>query len=195
MISNRFLRLATFAVAALLAGCGSIHNTFTDGADARVMLRGNDAVAYHTAGKPVPGDRAINATYDGDVYRFASAANKQAFEADPRRYAPAYAGFCASGAPYALKANIGADVFTIYNGRLYLFGSERVRAHWLMDADANVRAGDAYWENETKDVAFRLQNLKRYTIKVPGYKTDAELDAEHVKRFGKLPPGAPAPKP
>jgi YHS domain-containing protein len=187
-------RLAVLGAAALAAGCGTVHNTVRDGADERVILRGNDAVAYHTAGKPVKGDPAIRSIYDGDAYRFASAANKQAFDADPKRYAPAYAGFCASGAPYALKANIGAEVFTVYRGRLYLFGSERVKAHWLMDADPNVEQGDAYWENETKDVPFRWQNFKRYTFKVPGYKTDAELDAEYLKRFGKLPPGAPAPR-
>jgi YHS domain-containing protein len=175
----------------LLAGCGTVHNTIADGGDARVMLRGNDAVAYFTQGKPVKGEPAIKSTYDGDVYRFASEANKRAFDADPKRYAPAYAGFCASGAPYALKANIGADVFAIHDGRLYLFGSERSKANWLMDAAQNVKAGDAYWENETRDVPFRVQNLKRYTFKVPGYKTDAELDAEYFRRFGRLPPGAP----
>jgi YHS domain-containing protein len=195
MALNRLVLLAALAGTALFAaGCGTVHNTVRDGADDRVILRGNDAVAYQTVGKPVKGNAAISSTYDGDIYRFASAANKQAFDANPQRYAPAYTGFCASGAPYALKANIDADVFTIYNGRLYLFGSERVKAHWLMDADANVKTGDAYWENETKDTPFRWQNFKRYTFKVPGYKTDAELDAEYLKRFGKLPPGAPAPR-
>jgi YHS domain-containing protein len=183
--------LFLFALAVALAGCGTVHNTVRSGDDERVILRGNDAVAYFTAGKPVKGDPAIKSVYDGDVYRFATEANKKSFDADPKRYAPAYAGFCASGAPYALKANIDADVFTIYKGRLYLFGSERVKAHWLMDGDENVRKGDSYWENETKDVPFRWQNFKRYTFKVPGYKTDAELDAEYLRRFGKLPPGAP----
>jgi YHS domain-containing protein len=185
------IHLAALCVALLLAGCGTVHNTIADAGDERVILRGNDAVAYFTQGKPVKGQLAIKSTYDGDVYRFASEANKRAFDANPKRYAPAYTGFCASGAPYALKANIGADVFAIHEDRLYLFGSERSKANWLMDAAQNVKAGDAYWENETKDVPYRVQNVKRYTFKVPGYKTDAELDAEHFRRFGRLPPGAP----
>lgn len=189
--TRHLLTLALAAAAVLATGCGAVHNTIADGDDPRLMLRGNDAVAYVTEGKPVQGSPAIRSTYDGDVYRFASEANRRLFDDSPQRYAPAYAGFCASGAPYALKANIGAEVFTVYQGRLYLFGSERVKAHWLMDADENVRRGDAYWENEMKDAPFRWQNFKRYTFKVPGYRTDAELDAEYLRRFGELPPGAP----
>lgn len=166
----------------VLAGCGTVHNTVRDGADARLILRGNDAVSYFVDDRPVRGDPAIRSTYQGDTYRFASFAHKKMFDADPARYAPAYAGFCASGAPYALKANIGAQVHVIYKGRLYLFGSERSKANWLMDVDANVRLGDDYWEQETKDVPFRLQNWKRYVFKVPHYKTDDELDAERARR-------------
>jgi hypothetical protein len=61
----------------------------------------------------------------------------------------------------------------------------------MMDADKNIAVGDRYWEEETKEVPYRWQNFKRYTFKVPGYKTDAELDAEYFKRYRKLPPGAP----
>jgi YHS domain-containing protein len=176
------MRLGLLLATLALAGCGTVHNTVRDGADERLILRGNDAVAYFTAGKPVPGDPAIKSEFQGDTYRFASAAHKKLFDADPAKFAPAYAGFCASGAPYALKANIGARVHALYKGRLYLFGSERSRANWLMDAEENVRLGDDYWEQETKEVPHRLQNWKRYVFKVPHYKTDDELDAERRRR-------------
>ena len=187
-------RLLALLFTILLAGCGTVHNTVRDGQDDRLALRGNDVVAYFTVGRPVKGDPAIRSQYDGDVYRFASDANKRLFDAEPHKYAPAWSGFCASGTHYALKAAIGADVFMVYKGRLYLFGSERSKANWLMDADDNIRLGNQYWEKETKDVPYRVQNFKRLVFKVDHYKTDRELDAEHLKRFGKLPPGAPAPR-
>jgi len=186
--------LIAMLAALVLAGCGTVHNTMHDGADERVMLRGNDPVSYFSGAGPQKGDAALKSVYDGDVYRFASAANKRAFDADPRKYAPAWAGFCASGVHYALKAAIHADVYLVYKGRLYMFGSERSKANWLMDADANIRLGDEYWEKETKDVPYRVQNAKRLAFKVEHYKTDRELDAEHLRRFGKLPPGAPPPR-
>ena len=150
-----------FAVAAFatLAGCGTIRNTVSDGADANLILRGNDPVAYFTEGKPVPGNAAIKAEYDGATYRFASAANREVFLKNPAHYAPAYAGFCSAGAPYALKAAIGANVFTIYRDRLYLFGSERSKRGWLLDRDKNIELGDRYWEEETKNVPWTLATL------------------------------------
>ena len=166
----------------LLAGCGTVKNTVSDGDDQALMLRGNDPVAYFTENKAVKGNPAIKADYDGVTYRFASEANKAAFLKDPKHYVPQYAGYCASGAPYALKAVIGADTFAIVNDKLYLYGSPRSRQGWMLDYVENIKTGDTYWETEIKDSYSRIQNMKRYTFKVPGYKTDAELDAIYAQR-------------
>lgn len=191
MIPTRMIRLAlALVVAAIAAGCGTVKNTVAEGEDRNLMLRGNDPVAYFTEGKPVRGNPAIRTDHNGVSYRFASESNKAEFLKNPARYEPAYAGFCTSGAPYALKAAIGADVFIVYDGRLYLFGSERSKRGWLLDARNNVQLGDRYWNEETKDVPYRIQNFKRYVFKVPHYRTDEELDAEYERRkaAGTLPP-------
>jgi YHS domain-containing protein len=174
----------------MVAGCGTVKNTLSDGADPDLILRGNDPVAYFTENRPVPGSPAIKTEYNGATYRFASENNRAAFLKNPARYEPAYAGFCTAGAPYALKAAVGANVFMIYNDRLHIFGSERSKRGWLLDARNNLALGDKYWEEETKDVRYRIQNLKRYTFKVAHYKTDAQLDAEYERRKadGTLPP-------
>lgn len=187
------LRIAFVVLATLLVvGCGTVANVTTDGDDRTLMLRGNDPVAYFTRQAAIAGDPAIKADHAGVTYRFASAEHRALFLRDPERYAPSYAGFCASGAPYALKAAIGADVFAIVDGRLFVFGSDRSRRNWLMGWRDNVRAGDRYWTEEMRDVPYRWQNLKRYVLKVPGYRTDDELDAEFARRQrdGTLPPEA-----
>jgi len=172
-------------VASALAGCGTVMSTVTDGAVDNLMVGGNDPVAYFIDGKPVKGDPQIKSTYDGLAYRFASEAHKRMFDQNPGRYVPAYGGFCASGAPYALKARIGFETFKVVDDRLYFFGGPRSKRNWEMDEKKNIEVGDRYWEEETKDVPFRWQNFKRYTFKVPGYKTDAELDAEWQARQAK----------
>jgi len=181
-ILRRILAIAGLAVLALLGACGTVSNTVADGEDRALMLHGNDPVAYFTDGKAVAGNPAIKADVDGVTYRFASEEHRRMFVADPAKYAPQYAGFCASGAPYALKAAIGADVFAIVDGRLYLFGSPRSRRGWMLDYRENIVTGDRYWATEMKDVPYRLQNAKRYTFKVAGYRTDAELDALYAQR-------------
>jgi len=169
---------------ALLPGCATM-NVVSDGDDAQLMLRGNDPVAYQTLNKAVRGDPQIKAQHEGVTYRFASDEHRRIFLAAPQKYVPAYGGFCASGAHYALKANIGAQTFKVVDGRLFLFGGPRSRRHWELDQQKNIELGDWYWEHETKDRPFRPQNWYRYTFRVPHYKTDAELEAEGQRRYGK----------
>ena len=56
------MRVLTWCVAGfasmLLLGCGSMHVT-SDGEDSRLMLRGNDPVAYFTLGKATRGAPGI----------------------------------------------------------------------------------------------------------------------------------------
>lgn len=182
--------LAAIAAGVLLTACGTVKNTISDGDDKALMLRGNDPVAYFTDNQAIKGNPAIKADYDGATYRFVSDEHKAMFVKNPAHYVPQYAGYCASGAPYALKAVIGADTFAIVDDKLYVYGSPRSRQGWMLDYRENIKLGDAYWESEVKDAYSRIQNVKRYTFKVPHYKTDDELDAiyEQRKKAGTLNP-------
>jgi YHS domain-containing protein len=182
--------IAAIVASLLVAACGTIKNTIADGDDKALMLRGNDPVAYFTDNQAIKGNPAIKADYDGVTYRFASEEHKAMFMKNPAHYVPQYAGYCASGAPYALKAVIGADTFAIVDDKLYVYGSPRSRQGWMLDYRENIKVGDMYWESEIKDAYSRIQNLKRYTFKVPHYKTDDELDAiyEQRKKAGTLNP-------
>jgi YHS domain-containing protein len=62
-----------------------------------VMLKGYDAVAYLKQGRALKGNPAIESTYKGVTYLFASVANKADFDKDPAKYVPQYGGFCAYG--------------------------------------------------------------------------------------------------
>lgn len=64
---------------------------------AGVGIKGHDPVAYFSVGKPTPGDKRYSATHAGVRYHFASAGNRELFNANPGKYTPAYGGFCAMG--------------------------------------------------------------------------------------------------
>ena len=106
------LTLCVAALFVLLTGCATM-NVIADGADEQLMLRGNDPVAYQTENRALPGSAEIRATTDADRYRFVSEASRKLFHATLQLYVPAYGGYCASGAPYALIADSAAGPFNV----------------------------------------------------------------------------------
>ncbi len=117
-----------------------------------VALRGYDPVAYFTAGAPTPGDPSLTAVHDGATYRFASAANRDTFLADPAKYAPAFGGFCAMGAALEKKLDGDPNVWRIVDGRLYVNVAETAQKRWLEDVPGNLAKADANWPR-IKDMA------------------------------------------
>ncbi len=183
------LWLASFAISAgtFLGGCGGAVNVVSDGDDSELMLRGNDAVAYFTAGRPVPGRSDIKTKHLGLTYRFASEESKRQFITHPARYEPQFGGFCAQSMAYAVPVPADAGTFKIIDGKLYLFASPRARLYFEMDQERNLRLAWSYWETEVQDSNWRIQSFKRLLLRVPHYKSDAELEEEYARRFGKKP--------
>ncbi|MCR9096517.1 MAG: YHS domain-containing protein [bacterium] len=110
-----------------------------------VAIEGTDPVAYFTEGRPVEGTKAHSLEYMGATWRFASAENKAAFEADPDKYAPQYGGYCAWAVSQGYTAGIDPDAWTIVEGKLYLNYDESVMKSWLADRDALIDRADANW--------------------------------------------------
>lgn len=111
----------------------------------KVAVGGHDPVAYFKAGKPVPGSREFSASWQGAEYRFASAANRDAFKADPARFAPQYGGYCAWAVSQGYTASGDPRVWKIVNGKLYLNYNEDVGRKWAADTAGFIRSGDANW--------------------------------------------------
>lgn len=90
--------------------------------DEGVAIKGYDPVAYFTQNKAVKGKKELALVYQGVLYYFSSAENKEAFKATPFKYEPEYGGWCA----YAMgnsgeKVSVDPETFKIVNGKLYLF--------------------------------------------------------------------------
>jgi hypothetical protein len=115
-----------------------------------LAIHGTDPVAYFKENRPVRGLESFTATYKGSVFRFASAANRDAFAAAPERYAPQYGGFCAYAVALGYKASIDPDAFTIADGRLYLNFNKPTEVLWRKDIPGYIRKGDANWPAVSK---------------------------------------------
>lgn len=106
---------------------------------------GYDVVAYFTQNKPVAGDAAITAKHNGATWRFSSVENRDAFAANPGKYAPEYGGYCAYAAAKGYTAKGDPHAWSVHNGKLYLNYSKQVRQLWSQDIAGNIASGDANW--------------------------------------------------
>lgn len=106
--------------------------------------------AYFTDNKAVKGLPKYQAGHKGSVFHFASQANRDAFLADPGRYAPQYNGFCAFGTAGGYKAAIDPAAYTVVNGKLYLNYNEDVRKQWSADIPGFVAKADKNWPEVAK---------------------------------------------
>jgi YHS domain-containing protein len=85
-----------------------------------LALQGYDPVAYLEGGAK-EGSKSIVSTWRGVTYRFATAANKEKFDADPAKYEPPYGGWCAWAVIDGDKVEIDPTNFRVVDGKVYLF--------------------------------------------------------------------------
>lgn len=112
---------------------------------AGLAVQGYDVVAYVTQQAPVRGQAQFEFRWNGGVWRFSSAANRDAFAKEPARYAPQFGGYCAWAVSRGYTADIDPEAWTIVDGKLYLNYSKRVQRMWEQDVPGNIAKGEANW--------------------------------------------------
>jgi len=108
-------------------------------------INGYDPVAYFTEGKPVKGKEEFTYNWNGAMWHFASAQNRDKFKASPEKYAPQYGGYCAYGTADGHKATTEPDAWTVSNGKLYLNHSKSVQTRWQSNQKQYIEKADANW--------------------------------------------------
>lgn len=114
-------------------------------------LKGYDAVAYFTEGEPVRGDKDYAHEWNGATWLFSSAAHRDAFIADPERYAPQYGGYCAWAVSQGYTASGDPKVWAIVDGRLYVNYDEKIGRRWQQDTAGFIERADANWPRVLED--------------------------------------------
>ena len=113
--------------------------------DSGAAIRGYDPVAYFTDARPVKGDAKITHQWKGATWRFASAANRDAFAKSPEKYAPQYGGYCAFGVAGGYTVPTVPEAWSVRDGKLYLNYSKGVQRDWLKDPAGYIGKADANW--------------------------------------------------
>jgi YHS domain-containing protein len=110
-----------------------------------IAVGGYDPVAYFTDGKPLPGKTEFTQVHEGATWRFATAANRDAFAADPAKYAPQYGGYCAWAVSQGYTAKGDPNAWSIVGGKLYLNYNKSVHQSWQKNAAGNITLANGHW--------------------------------------------------
>lgn len=121
MIISRRILLLSAAAFSVAAPAPALANEAGPPEGRRVGLKGYDPVAYFEDGQPAKGSREFWYGFDDVIYIFRSAAHRAKFVADPERYAPQFAGYCAGGVSKGYKVEPDPEAWLIANGKLFVF--------------------------------------------------------------------------
>ena len=116
-----------------------------------LAISGYDAVAYFTEGKPVEGSDDFTTDYNGAVWRFSSAENRETFIADPEKYAPQYGGYCAYAVSQGYTASTDPEAWKIVDGKLYLNYSKGVQSRWEARREHYIREANRNWPDVLRE--------------------------------------------
>lgn len=126
-------------------------HAYTSNVHMGVLLKGYDPVSYFKGDKPVMGKAEISVPAEGAKYLFSSEANKQEFLKNPKKYSPAYEGWCATAVAKNDKVDIDPLNYKITDGRLFLFYRESglfggdAKPQWVKDEAEYIKKADANW--------------------------------------------------
>jgi hypothetical protein len=160
-------------------------NAISDGPDKHLILFGHDVVSYFTDHHHQLGSPAIKSVYKGVTFRFATAEHKAMFDAAPEKYIPQFGGYCADGIVYAIPWGGDADVWEIFDGKLYMFGGKGSHDAFMLDVPRNLQLAHHYWDTEVSGSNALFQRTKRLIFRVPHYKTGKELEEEVARARNK----------
>ena len=119
-------------------------------------ISGYDAVAFHSLkkGEPaVPGKASITTQWNGSKWAFASEENKQAFLANPTKYAPEYDGHCAYGIAKGGKVPGNPNLWAIVKDKLYFNINPPVQGFWEEDIPGFIKTADTNWSTAESKAA------------------------------------------
>ena len=110
---------------------------------------GYDVTSFFT-GTPVTGAAQFTATHNGATYRFANAANRARFVANPAAYAPQYGGYCAWAVSQGYTAAGRPQHWRVVDNKLYFNYNGEVQTRWERNIPGFITAANTNWPTVLK---------------------------------------------
>ncbi len=113
--------------------------------DSGIAADGYDVVAYFSDNAATRGQEEFSTDYDAQTWHFSTAANRDAFVANPQKYIPQYGGYCAYAASLNALAFGDPKEWTVLDDKLYFNYNTPTRARWETSARRRVVDADKLW--------------------------------------------------
>jgi hypothetical protein len=149
-------RLTTLALTASLAlsACSTpspaakelTHAEKIEAATLKPQIGGYCPVAYVDAGAPVRGVPEHPVATDDGVFWFVNADAADSYERDRGRYQVPFLNYDPNGLAEGQVVYADPTIFTIHDGKIYLFADDASRQAFLEDADAIVAGAQAFFD-------------------------------------------------
>lgn len=109
-----------------------------------IAVGGYDTVSFFS-GKPQPGKKEFQYTYEGTEWRFSTQGNLDLFKTNPEVFLPQYGGYCAWAVAHNKLAKGNPKHWYVEDGKLYLNFNARIKRRWERDVSGFVSKADTYW--------------------------------------------------
>lgn len=129
-----------------MAGCAKKAEPAAVMSVEKIALDGYDAVAYFSSAKAVKADRRYSYAYEGVTWYFETAENLETFKTEPRKYIPAFGGFCAYALSEGSLRYSNPENWQIHNDTLYLFEDKEAKEEWFTEIEKMIPAAQKQWE-------------------------------------------------
>ena len=112
-----------------------------------MALGGYDAVAYATTQKALYGDPKYASEFEEKIYYFNNNNAKKAFDKEPAKLTSSikYDAYCATGVALGKKLVTLPNLFSIVDGKVYLFSAQGAKDMFDKDLKGMIAKAEANW--------------------------------------------------
>ena len=111
------------------------------------VMGGYDPVSYFEADNPIRGNGHYSAVYNGGTYLFVNKTHKKMFEANPKKYAPQFGGYCAYGVAKGKKFYSDPTTWAVINRKLYLNLDKNIQKKWNNGMKNHIAQARTNWKD------------------------------------------------
>ena len=157
LLKTIFFWMPALVLAVVMTGCGGSDSSRQAGEvlvdELGIAIQGFDPVAYHLVGTAVQGKAEYATQWNAATWWFSSNVNRQLFITSPKKYAPAYGGWCAFGIADGYAAETDPiNAWTIHQGQLYLNWNAQVSKDWNADKAGYLKKSEPKWSTVQKQL-------------------------------------------